>query len=521
MCDICIKNIEKQTIYNISQYNFKLYIYIMTDIWPYSPPLSTKHFTLRGTVNTKQPDKSKYSVFSCTKPSLVMRSSDGKDLAVVSFRHSNTTVNNKLHIPRPTQLNNKINGNRTRIQVLTDVNNAPLVITVTNLCNDLIKFDFMKEDKKVNETDPPENLNQVNEIHPMQTYDIIADQTKDSRQIIISKKTSSAHKTGMTLEKEEQLKTDEKFGDYLYLQMSCKLGSQTEKYFNGAKWFITNYISVEHSLALPNCAKPPIQRYSSRVKTPLTQFYSSRVNESYLPRGGTAPHNGHYNQSLLLEDPTLSNSTPTSQDHTKDIAPGCAYGGYADSGSYPIELNSDQIYLNNNKKITQANNVDTDTDTDTDTDADTDVKPNVPEEPNSQQVNRSFVGEISAGEKVRVQSMVTGITYNYTLDTQVAVIGFSVIENSTFDFTSKADSVEYSHYKDRLLGDKLMDIKVYEQNTCIFCMTNKPHNIMYPCGHNCLCNECCGEFKKFDQQQKGKLECPVCRTNVLFTFVQD
>ena len=120
-----------------------------------------------------------------------------------------------------------------------------------------------------------------------------------------------------------------------------------------------------------------------------------------------------------------------------------------------------------------------------------------------------------------MRSIVTGITYNYTLDTQVTVIGFSVVENSTFDFTSAIDNVEYSHYKDRLLDGKLMDIKVYEQNTCIFCMTDEPHNVMYPCGHNCLCNDCSGEFKKYDYKAKGKLDCPVCKVKVLFTFVKD
>jgi hypothetical protein len=121
-----------------------------------------------------------------------MRSSNGTDLAVVSFGHATGNSSKDSHIPRPTQLANKINGsengNRTRIQVLMDINSAPLYISITNLCKDMVKFDFMKKDKKVSETDPPENLNQVNEIQPMQTYNINADQTRESRQIIINKK---------------------------------------------------------------------------------------------------------------------------------------------------------------------------------------------------------------------------------------------------------------------------------------------------------------------------------------------
>jgi len=66
-----------------------------------------------------------------------------------------------------------------------------------------------------------------------------------------------------------------------------------------------------------------------------------------------------------------------------------------------------------------------------------------------------------------------------------------------------------------------MDIKIYEQDICILCMTDRPNNIMYPCGHNCLCHGCCGEFKKCDSFAKKKLECPVCRSNVFFTFVNN
>jgi hypothetical protein len=53
--------------------------------------------------------------------------------------------------------------------------------------------------------------------------------------------------------------------------MSCKSGSSIEKYFDGAKWFVTNYISVE-------------QLQVSANKLPSTQ-QMAKIKSSFLPRG--------------------------------------------------------------------------------------------------------------------------------------------------------------------------------------------------------------------------------------------
>ena len=41
---------------------------------------------------------------------------------------------------------------------------------------------------------------------------------------------------------------------------------------------------------------------------------------------------------------------------------------------------------------------------------------------------------------------------------------------------------------------------------CIACQTNTIAVALYPCGHACMCNDCCEKYKKDT--------CPLCRTNI-------
>lgn len=51
----------------------------------------------------------------------------------------------------------------------------------------------------------------------------------------------------------------------------------------------------------------------------------------------------------------------------------------------------------------------------------------------------------------------------------------------------------------------------YDPNSvnCCICLSFKKTNIIYPCGHQALCNYCAQEFK-----QKNVKKCPLCQSPI-------
>ena len=480
--------------------------------------LNHRYFQNKGTVDIN--DSSRYSIYYCNYPSMVLRSANGTDLAVVNFKYDATSDIEK-NIPRPVRLNSKLD-NKQRFQVLFNKNNQSFVVTITNLCDDMIKFDFLKKDIEIQETDPPENLNKVNELHSGETYEICADQTNGSKRLKINKKISSDHNKGITLEEEEKKETAEKFGDYLYLNMSVKSNaSKTLKsLFDGATWNITNFISrlqtakimctgadekmpcphLDSTFGSVNCSGsyqrqcvPMLGTVKSKKSSSKTDFFKSFTSNAF--------------GSMFKNKSSESSGTATLY-YRQTIHTGtgeeCMVEECCDSMEGGLNFNDcdddcDSVSTDSNDEVEQIAVV-------------------APEVTNDTTLN-SYVAGITGGDVMKIQSHTTGMEYDYNISTQVAVIGMSMVEGDGFDFTEKSDYVEYSFYKEQLLGNKLMDIRVYDQDKCIMCMTDKPKNIMYPCGHNSLCHDCCSEFKKSQMEVKNKLECSMCRKNVMFTFV--
>lgn len=55
--------------------------------------------------------------------------------------------------------------------------------------------------------------------------------------------------------------------------------------------------------------------------------------------------------------------------------------------------------------------------------------------------------------------------------------------------------------------------KMYDQcEECIICI-DKPPEVLLPCGHTCMCDDCAGNFFK-DQSEPIKV-CPICRAPII------
>jgi len=52
-------------------------------------------------------------------------------------------------------------------------------------------------------------------------------------------------------------------------------------------------------------------------------------------------------------------------------------------------------------------------------------------------------------------------------------------------------------------------IKVFEVNECVICLDSNSTEVLIPCGHKCLCTNCCNHLIRTTKC------CPICRSNIL------
>jgi hypothetical protein len=126
-------------------------------------------------------------------------------------------------------------------------------------------------------------------------------------------------------------------------------------------------------------------------------------------------------------------------------------------------------------------------------------------------IMQSSVATIKGGHHVDETSYQSGITYCYDKCSRKCVIGLSVMEGINFVATNQSKLVEeaksliqtYQQEKYKLFFARN---KIYAEETCCICMSDKPNVIFYQCGHQCVDSECV----------KGLIEskCPFCRANI-------
>lgn len=114
---------------------------------------------------------------------------------------------------------------------------TPIQFHIDNHTGSYVKIDFMKDDDPIREVDMPlRAINQINELRPYQSYNVIVDQTNENRRITIAaeeKRTSSSGKIETPAEKD------------FYLNAFTAEGSPYVEDFKDSSWEITNTIIAE------------------------------------------------------------------------------------------------------------------------------------------------------------------------------------------------------------------------------------------------------------------------------------
>lgn len=140
--------------------------------------LSSEYFTV---LSTTQQDGNEYCAYQCHHESLILYSSDGDPLGVVSFKCAN--VSNARTVLAPRRDNSGVD-----FQGIVTENNQEIQFIITNLSLlGKIKIDIMKNNTAVNEVDPRAEkggVNRVNELQTRQSYMIRTDQATSCTMIL-------------------------------------------------------------------------------------------------------------------------------------------------------------------------------------------------------------------------------------------------------------------------------------------------------------------------------------------------
>ena len=453
-------------------------------------------------VSSKVKENNSYTLYDAVGHPMILRSVvDGRYLAGIHVFYGDEFIGTQ-QAPILTELDRLIptddGGLKQRYQVVFPVNKdddrirdgRPIKFVITNLCDEgYIKIDFMKNDKLVDCVDPgAENggLNQINEIRPLESCEIAADQTNKSRQIMIKLKTKTAASglvETVNLDQEITAQKNEQVGDYLWITVTPRVGipsliesfketvwttdnqvivKTTSKYVSKSYRGHESSMSLARSLPYAGSPAPALLGYSAPSAAPSRYRQSARVNESHNLDNDEESVGG--GEMCFPDDNVIQSQSSDSHAVKKSSGP-----------------NSKSKKLNNST------------------------------------VMQSKVAGLTHGDILRVNVGNSGVDYHYHLRSPFCLLGMSFLENleiKKFPTTTQNEANtlldEYFVKLDEILTKKMLDdvknIKKFQLDECVICVSQVPTMILLRCGHICACKGECSD--KLDK-------CPMCRSFIV------
>lgn len=413
--------------------------------------LNSKYF---NTIHTESHNGNHYSVIRpLDNPMILFSEIDGSPLASVHLRCQ--YEGQALITKRPEK-----NSFPCDFQGIINKNGCDFELVITNLCKEgSIKIDFMKSDCLVREVDPGSKngaLNQVNELHPYQSYAIQCDQ-KDNCSLILNAIKKNSGDVLTVKEAEANMKSNSPEGTYYYVTVVPQLGKpELIEKFKKTKWACVDLFCLKSSY-----------QYEPKYES-LNELY--RMNESLG------------DECFLIEPAT-----------------------YNTRGSQPIM----HLASMNENVQSRSNNW-------TLSDNTSSNKSTMDSYKFDDLINNSAAATVSGGRKMEVRSGYTGIDYSYDTLGEHCCLGLSINEKVEF----KSEPTDLNERAKELIADYLKSEskdflqklnKKYESTECVICLdgTNKIDTVFYTCGHSC-CHKDCG---------KTLQKCPLCRNHITAALV--
>lgn len=372
----------------------------------------------------------------------------------------------------------------------------PIKYVITNHCNKsgYVKMDLGFNKVPICETDPPENINNVNELHSFELFTIKSNQLDNWKQLIVkTKKVIDPNNTFKTVSLDEETKAtaEKKVGSYLYLTVTPQNNEILPELFKETYWSTDEYIVIEK-----NILSTPISRRNH-------MNYFLRMEEIDRPFvAAAAPPNFYRAMPVKILEGTLRSPSCDLRSYIPNqksiIDPFCNSiidNEDSDNDKYIKKSKDSKTSKAQQMFQTEATNV-----------AQTDIM-------------TSKVAEMVGGKQIIQQGgNKTYVTYDYSVRTEPCKIGMSImnldIKKSYSDMTMEEMNNTINNYLQEIEKFKTAEyaeiaktIKKYRGDVCTMCLGEPPNTILVRCGHICTCSKDCSDMLGDN--------CPICRAKIL------
>lgn len=449
--------------------------------------LDTSYFRHLITYPAVQGNRVDYAIYKPLVSSMILFSRPtGTPLAAVGLRAYNNTaqsVISKRYTPGPADFQGMLNADNRRFEII--------ISNLTDL--GVVKIDLMNNNTAVDETDPGAAkgaLNQVNELHEMQSTSIRADQ-KDSRALILSSiSTSGGQKVTVGQdEKSASVGGSKPEGVYYYIAVTPNVSyPKLVELFKDTYWDVVDFLVVPH--------ERPAEFSRGGRRNHLAEEYDEEYNSMEdIPRGV-----GHFESMRggpesagmgYYRSPMATLASLSSNSENSGVSRGARSKGIGGFELCSVEYSS---------PIPASAPVTDDT------------------------VEHSLASTIQAGEYVQVNSHKTGYSYVYDVSSnqtgKLCCLGLSVapgLRFATSDWSDQdiinAAKLQVDEMRTVGAAALLKTIKVYASEQCCICLEGTPNTVFYQCGHKCCCSGCSESLLKTTSK------CPTCRGHIVASLI--
>jgi hypothetical protein len=365
----------------------------------------------------------------------------------------------------------------------------PIGFVITNLCHDVpyLKIDINCNDTPITETDPPNNINFINEIQPLQSFKILSDQTTGYKQLLLKQKKKIIDGTAVsvTLDEEVMAPISEKVGSYLYLTVTpIETSSESVK----ESFSETIWISSDHIIN--------VETYDGfdyeHVRHVERGFSGSAINDSL--RTASASHSGNSRYEEEVGGGGIDLSGLSDESGSRVLM--------SDWYDAPISRGMSESEF----KIKSVRS-----------------EGSVGSSLFSSSAGKSKVAGIDHSNLVINQNSnhSTRAIYDYSLQSKTCKFGMSILENVSFELTEVITQiealeliVEYIDFTHEKMVESIKLIRKYKSDECVICLSQRPDILFLKCGHVCSCTSCI-KIKLTDDALGNIVKCPLCKAKII------
>ena len=431
-------------------------------------PLDIKYFENLATVIR---DGYYYHIVRPKERPMILFAKDGTALAALHLRPQDTIRGARLVHSTTAQPQCLIAKKPLLSDVKADFygvineDNKDIEFVISNLSDNWINFNILKQDIKVSTVDIPSyGLNQVNELNKYQSYPVQSDQGTKRSLVLKAIETPDGKTT--TIENAEKSSTP--IGTYYHLAIVPQIGTPLVQKYKETIWACVDVFILRG------------QPYVDKVESIRRDV--AETSTLYNTRGGNSHLNLMSSQNVHLE---------VNSGSLREIGRPISSLQSSASMQLPGELDEDGDCFGEEE------------------DCDFEACSIPPK--NDRTIKDSLASKIEQGRIVNVVTQDTGVEYDYDHHSVPTVICSSVNKNLVFIDTldkSKLSNIGRDMLDDFVKNESKKMIEeltmVYKEKDCVICLEETPDCIYYQCGHNAVHIKC----------SVGLKICPLCRKHI-------